>query len=103
MLSASFARALEDSWDAAAAAKAPTSSLALAPNVFEAQENAAETTTTGGKAPGTQEIQVRDILLYTVNFFLSSLSLFCHCFRRHQLFLISFDPLASPPLLRRLR
>ena len=45
--SASFARALEDSWDAAAAAKGPNSSLALAPKVVKAQENAVETT--GGK------------------------------------------------------
>ena len=42
--SASFARALEDSWDAAAAAKGPNSSLALAPKVVKAQENAVETT-----------------------------------------------------------
>ena len=41
--SASFARALEDSWDAAAAAKGPNSSLALAPKVLKAQESAVET------------------------------------------------------------
>ena len=42
--SASFARALEDSWDAAAAAKASNASLALAPKVLKTQENVVETT-----------------------------------------------------------
>jgi len=39
MSSASSARALGDSWYAAAAAKGPNSSLVLAPKVIKAQEN----------------------------------------------------------------